>query len=112
MIRDSDDPDDSDDRDDSDDTDDTTPDATALYLMGSADWMPRNLDRRVEVLVPVTHPKHQAWLDQVFAFALETDVVRWEQGPQGAWVRHGPERFSDGDYQDRFHEWVATKQAR
>ena len=32
-----------------------------------ADWMPRNLDRRVEVLVPVEHPKHQAWLDQVFA---------------------------------------------
>ena len=49
-----------------------------LYLIGSADWMPRNLDRRVEVLVPVTHPKHQAWLDQVFEFALAPDIVRWE----------------------------------
>ena len=39
--------------------------AQPLYLIGSADLMPRNLDRRVEVLVPVEHPKHQEWLDQV-----------------------------------------------
>ena len=85
---------------------------TALYLIGSADWMPRNLDRRVEVMVPVTHPKHQAWLDQVFEFALADDVVRWELGPEGAWRRCGPEHFAKGDYQDRLHDWVAAKQAR
>jgi len=91
---------------------DAATETSALYLIGSADWMPRNLDRRVEVMVPVTHRKHRAWLDQVFEFALAPDVVRWELGPEGAWVRCGPEHFSKGDYQDRFHDWVAAKQAR
>ena len=40
-------------------------DDTPLYLIGSADIMPRNLDRRVEVLVPIEHPKHRDWLDHV-----------------------------------------------
>lgn len=86
--------------------------AQALYLIGSADWMPRNLDRRIEVLVPVTHPKHQYWLDQVFDHALSPDVVRWELGADGTWQRRGPKRFDLGDYQDRFHRWVVTKQRR
>ena len=52
-----------------------------LYLIGSADLMPRNLDRRVEVLVPIEHPKHREWLDQVFEFLLADDIVRWELQP-------------------------------
>jgi len=83
-----------------------------LHLIGSADWMPRNLDRRVEVLVPVTHPKHQAWLDQVFAFVFSDDVVRWELGPSGAWTRRGPERFDVGDAQEHLDRWVRETQRR
>ena len=52
-----------------------------LYLIGSADLMPRNLDRRVEVLVPIEHPKHRDWLDQVIDFPLADDIVRWELQP-------------------------------
>jgi polyphosphate kinase len=85
---------------------------SALYLIGSADWMPRNLDRRVEVMVPVTHPKHQAWLDEVFATALAPDVVRWELDAEGSWHREGPASFADGDHQERFYHWVAAKQRR
>jgi polyphosphate kinase len=83
-----------------------------LYLIGSADWMPRNLDRRIEVLVPVTHPKHQVWLDRMFDFTMALDSVRWELDAAGRWHRRGPERFSDGDAQDRFYRWVAEKQRR
>lgn len=83
-----------------------------LYLIGSADWMPRNLDRRVEVMVPVTHPKHRAWLDEVFALTFAEDVVRWELDAEGRWHRRGPESFVDGDAQARFYRWVADRQRR
>ena len=53
-------------------------DDSPLFLIGSADWMGRNLDRRIEVMVPVVHPKHQAWLDQVLEFDLADDIVRHE----------------------------------
>jgi polyphosphate kinase len=83
-----------------------------LFLIGSADWMPRNLDRRVEVLVPVTHPKHQQWLDHVLAFAMADDVVRFELDADGTWHRRGPSQFAMGDGQERLYRWVADQQLR
>jgi polyphosphate kinase len=83
-----------------------------LFLIGSADWMPRNLDKRVEVMVPITHPKHQAWLDQVFEFLLDDGNVRWELDQDGEWHRRGPADFSKGDGQERMYRWVAAKQRR
>ena len=83
-----------------------------LFLIGSADWMARNLDRRIEVLVPITHPKHQAWLDRVFELDFADDIVRWEVDAEGCWNRRGPEKFSDGDAQERFYHWVADRQRR
>lgn len=83
-----------------------------MFLLGSADWMERNLDRRVEVMVPVLHPKHRDWLDQVLAFELADDIVCHELGPDAAWRRRGPEVFSDGDAQERFYNWVADRQRK
>ncbi len=82
-----------------------------LFLIGSADWMGRNLDRRVEVLVPVTHPKHRAWLDQVLAFDMADDIVRHELDSEGVWHRCGPADFSVGDAHDRFYHWVTDRQS-
>jgi polyphosphate kinase len=81
-----------------------------LFLIGSADWMGRNLDGRVEVMAPVVHPKHRDWLDQVFATLLADDVVRHELDAEGRWHRRGPLVFSDGDAQDRFYQWVTDRQ--
>ncbi|MEY2554142.1 MAG: polyphosphate kinase [Ilumatobacteraceae bacterium] len=83
-----------------------------LFLIGSADLMPRNLDRRIEVLVPVTHPKHQDWLDRVLEFDLDDEIVRWEMDSEGCWQRRGPNLFTDGDAQERFYHWVADRQRR
>jgi polyphosphate kinase len=74
--------------------------------------MERNLDRRIEVLAPVTHPKHRSWLDTVFETVLADDTVRWELDGEGVWHRRGPAHFPDGDAQERFYHWVAAKQRR
>jgi polyphosphate kinase len=81
-----------------------------LFLIGSADWMGRNLDRRIEVMVPVVHPKHQAWLDQVFEFQLADDIVRHELDAEGVWNRRGPADFGVGDAQERLYRWVNERQ--
>ena len=59
-------------------------------LIGSADLMPRNLDRRVEVLTPVVEPVLQARLDEVLEVELADDVLAWSMGPDGRWTRAAP----------------------
>jgi polyphosphate kinase len=60
------------------------------YLIGSADLMPRNLDRRVEALVPVIDPELAARLREVLELELADDVLAWALGPEGRWVRVPP----------------------
>ncbi len=85
-------------------------DGGPVYLIGSADLMPRNLDRRVEVLVPIDHPKHREWIDQVFEFALADDIVRWEMQPDDSWLRCGPPDTFSPDAQERMHRWTFERQ--
>jgi polyphosphate kinase len=48
------------------------------YYIGSADLMPRNLDRRVEALVPIEAPELRAQLDEVLSINLADDSLAWE----------------------------------
>ena len=57
------------------------------HFIGSADLMPRNLERRVEVTVPVLDPALCERLDGILATCLEDDVLAWELGADGAWVK-------------------------
>jgi polyphosphate kinase len=54
-------------------------------LIGSADLMPRNLDRRVETIVPVTQANLSAYVDRVLELNLTDDVLAWELQPDGTW---------------------------
>jgi len=82
----------------------------AVHLIGSADLMPRNLRRRVEVLVPITHPRHTAWLDQTLGYALDDDVVRWELQPDDSWLRCGPEGSFEPHSQELMYRFTADQQ--
>jgi polyphosphate kinase len=72
------------------------------YLIGSADMMPRNLDRRVEVLVRVADPALRERLDEVIDINLADDQLAWKLDGEGRWHRD-PE--PDGiDAHERLHE--------
>jgi polyphosphate kinase len=53
------------------------------YYIGSADLMPRNLDRRVECVAPVTEPELMARLAEILDVNLADDVLAWELRPDG-----------------------------
>ncbi|HET6813672.1 MAG TPA: polyphosphate kinase 1, partial [Actinomycetota bacterium] len=51
------------------------------YYIGSADLMPRNLDRRVEAVLPVTDPRLEGRLEEILATNLADDTLAWDLGP-------------------------------
>jgi len=57
------------------------------YYMGSADVMDRNLDRRVEAVVPVRDSLLKAQLAEVIDIELADDVLAWELDAEGAWLK-------------------------
>jgi polyphosphate kinase len=79
------------------------------YLIGSADLMPRNLDRRVEALVRVRDPEITRWIDEIMDVSLADDVLAWTLGGDGVWTRREPSIGVDS--QERFQE-LALARAR
>jgi polyphosphate kinase len=59
----------------------------SLYYIGSADLMPRNLDTRVELLVPIDAPELQAELSDTLERCVHDDTYAWTMDSERHWSR-------------------------
>jgi polyphosphate kinase len=79
------------------------PSQNARLFISSADWMPRNLDRRVEVMTPIENPTvHRQVLQQIMAANLKDEAQSWTLDADGRYRRDPawdhPNAFSAHEY--------------
>jgi polyphosphate kinase len=61
------------------------------FYLGSADWMPRNFDRRVEAVAPVEQPALHERLRSLLQTYLDDNRQAWELDADGVWVQREPD---------------------
>ena len=77
------------------------PSAEAKLFIASADWMPRNMDRRIETLIPLeTQSIRRQVMEQIMVANLNDDTQAWELADDDSWRRVKPGRrpFSAQEY--------------
>jgi polyphosphate kinase len=60
-----------------------------VYI-GSADWMPRNLDRRIEAVVPLEDPNIAKELQEILGTLLADNRQAWDLQPDGQYIQRQP----------------------
>ncbi|PZW42192.1 polyphosphate kinase [Humitalea rosea] len=80
------------------------PSRRARVFIGSADWMARNMDWRVETMVPVENPTvHAQILDQIMVLNLQDTAQSWTLDSEGVYTRLDP-----GEHPVSAHEYFMT----
>jgi polyphosphate kinase len=81
------------------------PSPEAKVYLSSADWMPRNLDRRIEHLVPIENPTvHRQILDEIMVMTLRDNLQCWYLQPDRTYVKGQP----DGEPFDAHRYFMAS----
>ena len=80
------------------------PSDDAKVYISSADWMQRNLNRRIELLVPIENPTvHRQVLDEIMVVSLKDTTQSWTLGPDGVY-----RRIEAGDSPVSAHDYLMT----
>ncbi len=77
------------------------PSPKAKLYISSADWMPRNFDHRLEIMIPITNPTvHAQILDQILVANLKDERQSWVLSADGNYHRlsRAPAAFAAHDY--------------
>ena len=64
---------------------------SAEYYIGSADWMPRNFDRRVETVAPIDDPILHARIESLLNTCLQDNRQAWLLQTDGTYVQRSPD---------------------
>ncbi len=75
-------------------------------FISSADWMPRNLDRRVEAAVPVENPEHCAEIGRILGLMLDDNRQAWDMNPDGSYTQRMP---ADGEPERATHRLLVER---
>jgi polyphosphate kinase len=80
-----------------------------VYI-GSADWMPRNLDRRIEAVTPIDNPEDRQALRDLLLLMWEDNRQAWELRSDGTYVqrRPSPPEAERGTHRMLMEGWRST----
>ncbi|WP_319559017.1 polyphosphate kinase 1 [Marispirochaeta sp.] len=80
------------------------------YYLSSADWMPRNLERRVELMFPVIQEYHKRRLSEILSIYFNSNIKSHELMPDGTYRRLEPEPGEEPlRAQEEFHRLAYRK---
>jgi polyphosphate kinase len=80
------------------------------FFIGSADWMRRNLDRRMETMIPVTDLQLKQELEETLQVYENDNCSAWDMQPNGKYLRRRPGKGEQGRAaQDVFIDLIARQ---
>ena len=83
---------------------------TPSFWLASADWMPRNFMRRIEIAFPVLDTKLQMRLKDILELQLADTVKAWRMEPDGSYVRNRSDNAAGLRFQERYYELLQDEE--
>lgn len=80
------------------------------FWLASADWMPRNFDRRIEIAFPVIEPRLQTKLKEILELQLADNTKAWLMRPDGSYVWNQRNEKPAFRFQERFYEMLKAEE--